>query len=125
MVLLDRASDISSAVQDLADLKSTFEGDLSVDEATYIVAERLRDVEPDVATKSATEGVYRIVYADEYDSSTCPDRPEPVGYDGDRLREVKARYVIVRPDRFIFASCNTSKDLVNASRSLVEMLSCV
>jgi hypothetical protein len=124
VVLLDHARDISGAMQDLADLKSEFEGELSVDEATYIIGERLRDIETDVVQKFATEGAYRIVYAEEYDASTCPEMPEPVGYDGARMRkEVKARYVIVRPDRFIFAGCNKGKDLVNASRSLVEVLS--
>jgi len=122
--LLDHARDIGGAVQDLADLKAEFEGDLSVGEATYIIAERLRDIEADVANKFATEAAFRIVFAEEYDVSTCPERPEPVGYDGARLRrEVKAKYIIVRPDRFIFAACNTGKDLVNASKSLVEMLS--
>jgi hypothetical protein len=124
LVLLDRARDISGAVEVLADVKAEFEGELSVDEATYIISQRLRDVEADVAKKFATEGAYRVVFAEEYDASACPERPEPVGYDGGRLRkEVKARFVIVRPDRFIFAACNTGKDLVKASRSLVEMLS--
>ena len=81
-------------------------------------------METDVAQKFATEGAYRIVYQEEYDAAACPDLPEPTGYDGATMRkEVKGRYIIVRPDKFIFAVCNTTKDLVNASRSLMEMLS--
>jgi hypothetical protein len=127
VVLLDSGREISAAMQDLAQLREEFEGDLSVDEATYLVSERLRDVQPNTAVKfdleNANAEIYRVVYAEEYDVSTCPERPEPTGYDGGRLRkEVKARYVVVRPDRFVFAACNSARELVDVSKELWKVM---
>ncbi|EEA23552.1 hypothetical protein TMatcc_002429 [Talaromyces marneffei ATCC 18224] len=65
---------------------------------------------------------YSIATGEEFArSELCKGRPEPRYYNPYRLRkELKGhRYIILRPDRFVFASCSTRDDLMKAVRVLV------
>ncbi|PWY75026.1 monooxygenase [Aspergillus heteromorphus CBS 117.55] len=57
--------------------------------------------------QSKTRSVFQIASAEEFAGSPlCDSRPKPLDYDPHLLRDkVQGRYIIVRPDRFIFASC--------------------
>ena len=63
------------------------------------------------------ENVYRVATADDFAASDlCKSRPYPTGYDMQRIqKEVKGkRFILVRPDRFVYAACNTGAELVAA-----------
>ena len=68
--------------------------------------------------------VYRTATGDEFAQSTlCESRPTPRGYDEMLIWKSVAwkRYVIVRPDRFVFAVCNTTDELERAAARLKEL----
>ncbi|KAH9213520.1 hypothetical protein DL95DRAFT_302173 [Leptodontidium sp. 2 PMI_412] len=120
VVLLRAESEIENARRDLADLEKEHQGELRVEEASYFIDEPSFTV----CTQTSQGIAYRILHTELSNPSIWGGLPEPIGYDGSRLRrEVEGRYVILRPDRFIFATCNTSVELVHASRSLSEALS--
>jgi hypothetical protein len=69
--------------------------------------------------------IYSIAAGEEFTKSElCKGRPVPKYFDPYRLRkELNGhRYTILRPDRFVFASCSTRDDLVKSVRALVAYL---
>jgi hypothetical protein len=122
VVLLGDAQQLSGAIEHLTDLEKMGEGELNVNEATFIIEDVLPAVDQRTIPKCALGRTYRIVQRDEYDSNIWGSLPEPIGYDGRRMRrEVHGKYVIVRPDRFVFAACNSARELIEASGSLAAM----
>lgn len=70
--------------------------------------------------------LYRSVSAEEFaQSNLCQARPLPYGYNETLMWESKAskRYVLLRPDKFVFAACSTKAEFEQAVRTLVEMFS--
>ncbi|KAG0645327.1 3-(3-hydroxy-phenyl)propionate 3-hydroxycinnamic acid hydroxylase [Hyphodiscus hymeniophilus] len=120
VVLLDSAAEVNGAAQDLAELYGIQTPYIKIHEATYLIAKADRR---DVAEKKEVEGIWRLVDAGEYDADVWRGLPEPLGYDVRRLRrEVRGRYVILRPDRFVFAACSTGRDLICAVNELNKIL---
>ncbi|KAJ3466376.1 hypothetical protein MRS44_007034 [Fusarium solani] len=70
--------------------------------------------------------IYRIATATEFtnDPILSAGRPEPKGYDPHRIsKEVGNKtFVILRPDRFVFAACDTRSDLVYAAQMLRKLV---
>ncbi|KAL6884457.1 hypothetical protein GGI43DRAFT_322659 [Trichoderma evansii] len=70
--------------------------------------------------------IYRLATAAEFadDPVLSAGRPKPKGYDPHRMsNEVKNRtFVILRPDRFVFAACDTRSDLVYAAHKLRKLV---
>ncbi|KAL7940891.1 hypothetical protein V8C42DRAFT_205788 [Trichoderma barbatum] len=70
--------------------------------------------------------IYRLATATEFadDRVLSAGRPKPKGYDLHRMsKEVKNKtFVILRPDRFIFAVCDTRSDLVYAAQMLCKLV---
>lgn len=123
LVLLETPNELRNAMADLAYLKKVCEGELNVDEATYLIQDSVVSHAKEVID-SDLEGCFRIIKSDRSDPGIWGDLPDPQGYDGSRLmREIQGRYVIVRPDRFVFAVCNSGPKLVDASMALAAMLS--
>lgn len=68
--------------------------------------------------------VYRTATGDEFARSTlCESRPIPRGYDETLMWKSIGgkRYVVLRPDRFVFAVCNTETELVKAAACLAQL----
>jgi hypothetical protein len=71
------------------------------------------------------ESVYRIATADEFAASDlCKNRPYPTGYDMYRIRkDTKGRkFILMRPDRFVYAACNTGAELLAACERIPTTL---
>lgn len=68
--------------------------------------------------------VYQLASGEEFAKSPlCNCRPEPAGYDKYLLRDkAKGSFVIVRPDRFIFAACNGEHELRTAVGCMMDVL---
>ena len=119
VVLLDSVSEIPSAREVLKDVDSVSEGFLRAAEATYITHDPLAKASPSSETGTEEEPSYvvRLATAAEFTKSTlCKGRSAPSRYDANRMRnDVNgSKFVIVRPDRFVFAACREEAGLMRA-----------
>ena len=116
IILPDTTREIESLMTGLEGVNE-LAGDLvSTEEATVIVQSTNASIS--AVDISIQQQVTRIANADEFaaDPVLCKNRPPPIGYDELRVREeVRGKkYVILRPDRFVFAACNTTEELKHA-----------
>lgn len=120
IILVDNSRDAEKAFEDLKelDLAETSGELVSEHEVSCIIHC------PDLKASDLSEGVaafekqvYRIATREEFaaSESLCKGRPEPIGYDMNRMRKDTGgkRFVIARPDRFVFATCDSIEDLVS------------
>ncbi|KNG87893.1 monooxygenase [Aspergillus nomiae NRRL 13137] len=70
--------------------------------------------------------VFQIASAEEFARSPlCKGRPEPTYYEPFLIRtEVRAKYIIVRPDRVVFAACEDEQSLKTAIGCMKDILRC-
>jgi hypothetical protein len=68
----------------------------------------------------------RIATASEFaaDENLCKNRPAPKYYDACRMKqEVHGKkFVIIRPDRFVYAACSSLEELQRAAKSVPQAL---
>lgn len=120
LVLVDDLREAEEARSELVtlDVEGSSSGEIKVDEACYLVTSPSPATQkPHASLEIPEQRLYRIATADEFSASAlCKNRPHPVGYDMYRIKtELRGRrYLLVRPDRFVFAACRTGKELVNA-----------
>ncbi|KAJ5679746.1 hypothetical protein N7462_007990 [Penicillium macrosclerotiorum] len=119
LVYVQKLGDVSPAQIAVADICDMSQGELYPEEATFLVE--------DLTCMSDTlmPNVFRIASDEEFSQSRlCEGRPKPKFYDPMYMRrELKGmRFVLVRPDRFIFAACNTDQDLRHVVSSAVSFL---
>lgn len=118
VVLLDAAEDSSSALTDLQSIDRVSGGHLSAEESTV-----LAPVSAD-GLLNAGHPIFRAATAEEFaQSELCSGRPTPRDYDESQLWQMfrSKRYLIVRPERFVFAVCASRAELEQAARELVDM----
>ncbi|PWI73105.1 monooxygenase [Purpureocillium lilacinum] len=123
VVLLDNLDELQAARQELKVLDGASSESLSVREATFFVP-RLPVSAHQQKQPSELDGVYRAASAEEFAaSSLCKGRPAPRGYHEDDLwKSAKGRrFVIVRPDRFIFAMCDAGGELERICSGLAKL----
>ncbi|ETN37465.1 uncharacterized protein HMPREF1541_07087 [Cyphellophora europaea CBS 101466] len=127
VLLVDNLSAAKKALLDLqaVDLERVSKGMLSGKEATCITHDS--SLEPDDVDEPLIpfkQQLYRIATAEEFAATEalCRNRPEPIGYNMYQMREAMKgrRYVIVRPDRFVFAACGTVEGLVQACAAIED-----
>ncbi|KAH7416689.1 monooxygenase [Cadophora sp. MPI-SDFR-AT-0126] len=105
-------------ISDLVKFKTALEGidELAGDflfgrEATFLV----QDSEARSAGTEGGDNVYRLATGEEFaaDDNLCRDRPVPQFYDMHRIRKDLGgmTFIIVRPDRFVYAACQTAEEL--------------
>ncbi|KAL5358318.1 hypothetical protein BJX96DRAFT_182823 [Aspergillus floccosus] len=123
LVYLEQWSELESARETVASMKAVARNDIFVEEATYIIHDMVGEPERGVENLGS---VYQLASGDEFAASQlCEGRPVPRHYDPEypakSLRGGK--YVIVRPDRFIFAACATREELETAISAAAGCLS--
>lgn len=113
----------SSEVQELAEeLRRVRVAKQMVEEASYVVQDL--NVEPTKLEKKGLK-VARIASADEFNWSRLSEGRMPVlGYDPHLWRSQHAgrRYIVVRPDSFVFAACKDVMELANALRAVERIM---
>ncbi|KAJ5174374.1 uncharacterized protein N7482_000251 [Penicillium canariense] len=119
LVYVKTIEEVSSAQEIVADIDDMSRGEVRANEAIFIVEDTTCD------PCKIGQNLYRLASAEEFaQSRLCAKRPKPEFYDpfylGKALRRV--RFVIVRPDRFIFAACNSRGDLRDIARAVVSYL---
>lgn len=125
VVLLHGVDEFKSARNDLDGIEGN--DFLSPDDATFFVprmaiSPSANDQKPDLVDTR----LYRSANAEEFaQSNLCQGRPLPYGYNENLMWETMTgkRYVLLRPDKFVFAACSTKAELEQAAQSLVKMFS--
>lgn len=126
VVLVKSTHELASLQEELRDLESGPEGWLEPLEATVIVQDS-RAVLSDSNVRRFSFRVVRVATAAEFAASAlCENRPAPKYYDECRIsKELPGkRYVVVRPDRFVYAACVDKAELVDALSKLKPALQC-
>ena len=124
LILPNKLDDVESLTTDLEEIDILSDGLLVADEATVII----QSTEASILSRhpEIKQTLARIASGDEFaaDPDLCKNRPNPIGYDELRLRkEVKGKkYVILRPDLFVFAACDTLLEMKQAVPKLSDAL---
>jgi hypothetical protein len=127
VVLVDRIDEVASAVGALTGLSQLSHGIVREDEATIFVhdlkAKLPSDLKMEVDQKAQ---LARIATASEFaaDKRLCRNRPAPKYYDAYRMKhEVHGKkFVIIRPDRFVYAACSSLKELQRVAKLIPQAL---
>jgi hypothetical protein len=125
VVLLNKLDELSHAVKDLQAVEGISQ-DLALDETTFFVPKySLSDSTVDEAIPEGFgDRLFRSATAEEFaQSELCIDRPFPRGYNELLMWQAckGMRYVVLRPDRFVFAMCQSRLELEHAAKRLVDI----
>ena len=121
LVYIGDLSQLTPARETVSDVEDISRGEITAGDVTFLV-EDMTDIDDDDGVTEEMTSVFRLATAQEFAASAlCHERPEPRFYDPYYLGKASDgnKFLIVRPDRFIFAACNSRQDLVKA---LVEMV---
>ena len=119
VVILQSPVDIVGLETELKDLDQISEKALLPEETSvFINSTKVSSMD--------TDGwdVWRLASAGEFAQTLlCKGRPEPKNYDPYRMsKEVEGlKFVILRPDRFVFAACNNRTQLRQAAQKLGQL----
>lgn len=117
IVLLESMQDLQQAKAGLLGIGKASHGVVQEEEATFII----HSTDPQLPAINGHD-VYRLATGDEFsaDPDLCGGRPEPRYYDPERMikESQNKRFIILRPDRFVFAACDTAEDLHGAAKEL-------
>lgn len=120
-VILASVKSVSLVDDTLSGLEEISGGCLKEDEATIFI-----DTTESLALGFSGREVYRLATADEFaaDPALCAGRPEPMGYDPYRMSKEFGldKYIILRPDMFVFAACDTRSELEYAAEALRKLV---
>jgi hypothetical protein len=127
VVLVDRVDEVGTAVRALTGLSQLSQGLVREDEATIFVHDFSAKLPADSKTEVGQNAqLVRIATASEFaaDERLCRNRPVPKYYDAYRMKhEVHGKpFVIVRPDRFVYAACSNVEELQRAAKSMPQAL---
>jgi hypothetical protein len=114
LVYVRKFEEVASAREAMLDIDDLSHGEIRADEATFLVEDMAG------APYKIDHDVFRLAPGEEFaQSKLCANRPKPEFYDPFYLgKALKGRrFTIVRPDRFIFASCNSTEDLRTIARA--------
>ncbi|PNP47870.1 hypothetical protein TGAMA5MH_00922 [Trichoderma gamsii] len=121
VVILQHLENVDKVEMVLRGLEDLSDGALKDGEATVFINKT-----ESMPWDSKCRHMYRLATAAEFanDPILSKGRPEPKGYDPHRMsKEVGNKtFVILRPDRFVFAACDTRSDLVCAAQMLRKLV---
>ncbi|MCJ1244020.1 hypothetical protein MMC30_001217 [Trapelia coarctata] len=146
VVIVESVAEIGRLKADLADIDTLSEGELDAEEATFILHD-FSYLKASVSSASFQAGpksnledgdiatipryITRTVTSGEYAATTDhhPDyaihRPPPLRYNHERIRNdigKDKKFVILRPDWFVFAACRDKGELEKAAGSIKRVL---
>ncbi|KAL4877857.1 hypothetical protein BJY04DRAFT_209598 [Aspergillus karnatakaensis] len=142
LVYLRSAGDLPGASRDVADIEQMSSGEIHADDVTFLI-ERTEGLQQlaltqdgggdgngsgnlPIAMQDLLSWTYQVASGGEFAASPlCANRPEPRFYDPYYMGKVLEgrRYVILRPDRFVFAAVDSRLELTRALGALVDYLS--
>ncbi|KAK0118530.1 hypothetical protein ONS95_007420 [Cadophora gregata] len=111
LVLLKNLSELTSFKSALSGIDKMSGGFLSEKEATFLV----QDSKVKSSGTTVGDDVYRLATGEEFaaDEDLCRGRPVPQYYDMYRIGTDLGgmTFIIVRPDKFVYAACKTAVEL--------------
>lgn len=119
VVLVDELSEVTDAAEALVDVERLSNGELAIQDATFLVHDPLE------RNTNDNFRVARIATVEEFAASPlCEGRLKPVDFDIYRIKKEVAdsKYIIVRPDRYVYAACNSKVELDEAAANLAKLL---
>lgn len=121
VVLLNELHEMQDAVKDLTAVIGSNTQNLSLSGTVFFVPRENLSGSLVKGSDRFAQQLFRSATAEEFaQTDLCKGRPIPRGYD--ELLMWKAskgkRYLILRPDRFVFAACNSTSELQEAGRNL-------
>ncbi|KAL3460086.1 hypothetical protein BJX64DRAFT_263683 [Aspergillus heterothallicus] len=122
VVLLPDLNSLAPTLDELQQIEQVAPRLLDFSEATIFVPRK----SVSAGAKGPNGRLYRSATAEEFGrSKLCYGRPFPRGYNEDLMWQSMSgkRYVILRPDRFVFAACKSVSELGVAARRLEGMFS--
>ncbi|KIW97245.1 uncharacterized protein Z519_02637 [Cladophialophora bantiana CBS 173.52] len=128
VVVIDNMEQAEKAWSELKELnlEKISNNEIQKDSAFFLVhSPSLKNRPASTPSDIPQQNVYRIATGDEFAASNlCRNRPYPTGYDMYRVKkDVGGRkYVLVRPDRFVFAACRTGAELIKACEQIPQTL---
>ena len=119
-VYLNNNSDIPAASEILKKVEKWSHGELIANNTPFLV----EHVDHEKVAIAKDHTVYQLATGEEFAKSPlCIRRPDPVLYDKYQIRDkIRGKFVIVRPDRFIFAACSEEDELKRAIESMLIVL---
>jgi len=125
LILLNRPEEVSEALEACKGAASLSDNRVLEDEATVLIQDFGAWMD-NALLSTTTVKIARIATGEEFaaDPVLYRNRPPPDGYDAFRLRRelgTDVKFVVVRPDRFVYAACRTSDEL----RRCLQRLECV
>ncbi|RDW94158.1 putative monooxygenase [Aspergillus mulundensis] len=123
LIYLENPSELESARESVSSIEGFAKGEIHLDEATYVINETEQSF--DSSNLHGADSVYQLASAEEFAKSPlCEGRPEPQYYDMHYLGKTLggSKFVIVRPDRFIYAACSNGEELKQAIIEAVNYL---
>ena len=125
LVLVDNITQAKRALEQVQGLAERSGGRVRDDEATVLIHDL--NIGHVKAEYPGRVKIARIASGDEFaaEPDLCRNRPAPRYYDPLRIRKEVGRravFVVVRPDRFVFASCSTVDELWMAVDKMGELL---
>jgi hypothetical protein len=126
VVLIDGLDDLSTAIDAVAGIGHLID-ELSVEECTVFVPRHsLPMLSGEGAHTQLDNRLFRTATDGEFaKSNLCLNRAIPRGYDETLMwKGMKgSRFIILRPDRFVFAACRTKSELELAASILAQFIS--
>src|SRR6266498_4460646 len=121
VALLNSIDDIKATQSDLRDIDRLSNSEVLASETTFLIHDATANPTPQVP-----ENTYRIATGEEFakDKKLCGNRPKPEYYDMLRMKQEAGgkKYVVLRPDRFVFALCDTKEEVEEAVGRIEEVL---
>lgn len=119
LIIVKSVDDAFSALDAVSNIGEISNGEMDLHETTLLVEDTA------CGTRENAPQIFRVATGEEFaNSPLCEKRPSPVFYDpfiiGKHLEGMK--FVLLRPDRFIFAACGTKDDLESAVQSAVSYM---
>ena len=125
VLLLNGLQGLKSATDDIYGIEGN--GFFLPDDATFFVPRMsVHASANDHEQGFVSTRLYRSASTEEFaQSDLCQFRPRPYGHNETLMWKTMAGklYILLRPDRFVFAACSTKADLEQAARRLVEVFS--
>lgn len=132
VALAQTITDVEDIRQQLSDIGEPAEEHCLVAEATIVIADPQakgpvndKSSSGDRPVDESWTNVFRVATAEEFASSKlCEGRPKPLYYDELRMHKEfpEEQYIVVRPDRIVFAACRTGEELVHALKQISRVL---
>lgn len=123
LVYLKDENELAFARNAVSRVHGISKGEIHADEITFLIEGF--EINSNTARVKSQSGLYCLATGDEFARSPlCRGRPEPMYYDPFCLTKILGgnKFVLVRPDRFVYAACNGAPELEKAVSGAIEYL---